>query len=163
MAAKKFTSVAKLVRAIGNGCIAVLLRSPFHRLLSRTMLLISFAGRRSGKIYTLPVSYARDGETIVIVSQADRSWWRNLHEGAPVQVYMQGKHLNGYAESFEMPTVVAADLLVLLRQIPAFRKHVGIALTADGQPERPDDLAQLAQGRVSVRITELVPVPALEV
>ena len=163
MATTTFTSVTKLVRAIGNWCIAVLLRSPFHGLLSRTMLLISFAGRRSGKTYTLPVNYARDGEAIVIVSRADRSWWRNLRGGAPVWVRVQGKNLTGYAESFETPTVVAAELLALLRQTPAFRKHVGIALTADGQPERPDDLAQLAQGRVSVRITDLVVEPALEV
>jgi hypothetical protein len=163
MAAKTFTSVAKLIRAIGNWCVAALLRSPFHGLLSRNMLLISFAGRRSGKFYTLPVNYAREDETIVIVSQADRSWWRNLRGGAPVWVRVRGKNLTGYAESFETPNMVAAELLALLRQTPAFRKHVGIALTADGQPERPDDLARLARGRVSVRITDLVAVPALEV
>jgi hypothetical protein len=163
MAAKTFTIAGRLVRAIGNWVVTAILRSPFHGLLSRTMLLISFAGCRSGKTYILPVNYARDGEVIVIVSQADRSWWRNLRGGAPVWVRVQGKNLTGYAESFEMPTVVAAELLALLRQTPAFRKHVGIALTADGQPERPDDLARLARGRVSVRITDLVAVPALEV
>jgi hypothetical protein len=162
MTAKWFTNASKLFRAIGNWCIAMLLRSPFHGLLSRTMLLISFAGRRSGKIYTLPVSYAHDGETIVIVSQADRSWWRNLRGGAPVWVRVQGKNLTGYAESFENSVAVAEGLQALLRQLPAFRKHSGIALTADGQPERPDDLARLARGRVCVRVTDLVAVPALE-
>jgi hypothetical protein len=162
MTAKSFTNASKLVRAIGNGCIAALLRSPFHGLLSRTMLLISFAGRRSGKTYTLPASYARDGATIVIVSQADRTWWRNLRDGAPVWVRLRGKNLTGYAESFQNPVAVAEGLLVLLRQISAFRKHAGIALTADGQPERPGDLAQLAHGRVIVRITDLVAEPALE-
>jgi hypothetical protein len=162
MATKVSTSVTKLLRAIGNWCITALLRSPFHGLLSRSMLLISFAGRRSGKTYTLPVSYARDGETIVIVSQADRRWWHNLREGAPVWVHVQGKNLTGYAESFETPSVVASELLALLRQIPAFRKHVGIGLTADGQPERPEELARLAQGRIIVRIIDLVAEPILE-
>jgi F420H(2)-dependent quinone reductase len=162
MIAKTFINATKLVRTIGNWCVAALLRSPFHGLLSHNMLLIAFAGRRSGKTYTMPVSYARDGETIVIVSQADRSWWRNLHGGAPIRVRVQGKDATGYAESFETPKAVAAGLLVLLRQIPAFRKHVGIALTADGQPERPEDLARLVQGRVIVRITDLVTEPILE-
>ena len=163
MATRTFINPIRLVRAIGNWCVAVLLRSPFHRLLSRTTLLISFAGRRSGKTYTVPVTYARDGETLVIVSQADRSWWRNLREGAPVWVRVQGKNLTGYAEAFETPSVVAPGLLMLLRQIPSFRKHVGIVLTADGQPENADDLARLARGKVIVRIADLVVEPVLEV
>jgi F420H(2)-dependent quinone reductase len=159
MAIKTF---GKLINALGNWFVTTILRSPFHKLLSRNLLLISFAGRRSGKTYTVPVNYARDGEAIVIVSQADRNWWRNLRDGAPVWVRVQGKDLTGYTESFETSRVVAAGLLVLLRQIPAFRKHVGAALTADGQLERPENLAQLARGRVIVWITDLVAEPALE-
>ena len=161
MAARMSIIVGRLVRATGNWFVTTILRSPFHDLLSRTTLLISFAGCRSGKTYSLPVNYARDGEAIVIVSQADRSWWRNLRGGAPVSVRVQGKQLAGYAESVETPKAVAAGLLALLQQMPAFRKHVGVALTADGQPERPDDLALLAQGRVIVRITDIVAEPAV--
>jgi hypothetical protein len=162
MAARISIIAGRLIRATGNWFVAAILCSPFHGLLSRTTLLISFAGCRSGKTYSLPVNYARDGETIVIVSQASRSWWRNLREGGPAWVRVEGKRLAGYAESFEAPTAVAAGLLALLQQIPAYRKHAGVALTADGQPERPDDLARLAQGRVIVRITDLVAEPILE-
>jgi hypothetical protein len=46
------------MRAI-NPIICALLRSPLHRLLSEQMLLLTYAGRRSGRRFTLPLGYAR--------------------------------------------------------------------------------------------------------
>ncbi len=76
---------------------------------------------------------------------------------------VQGKDLAGYAESFETPEAVATGLLVLLQHSPAFRRHCNLTLTADGQLECYDNLGQLAQGRVVVRITDLVTKPAIAI
>ncbi len=51
-----------------NPLVRAVLRSPAHRLLSGSLLLVTFLGRRSGQAYTIPVQYARMGETICIVA-----------------------------------------------------------------------------------------------
>jgi len=33
------------------------------------------------KRYTFPVSYIPDGETLLVISQKDRIWWKNLRKG----------------------------------------------------------------------------------
>jgi hypothetical protein len=46
-----------------NKPIAFILRSPLHRMLSRSLLLTTFTGRKSGKAYTTPISFSEhDGE-----------------------------------------------------------------------------------------------------
>jgi hypothetical protein len=36
------------------------LRSPLHGILSKNFLLINFTGRKSGRVFTTPVSYSQD-------------------------------------------------------------------------------------------------------
>lgn len=55
-----------------------ILRSPLHGLVSNNLMLITFTGRTSGKTYTTPVNYVRDGETLIVLSHTDRTWWKNL-------------------------------------------------------------------------------------
>ena len=83
-----------------NPLISGILRSPFHWLLSPGLLLITVTGRRSGRRYTIPVGYQRDGETLgVMVSEARRkSWWRNYLEPGPVELRLRGRQLRGQAE-----------------------------------------------------------------
>jgi hypothetical protein len=69
-----------------NPLVRLILRSPLHGLMDGSLLLIIYRGRKSGKDYTLPVQYARDGSTIYIVPgmPEKKTWWRNLRGGAPV-------------------------------------------------------------------------------
>ncbi len=76
-----------------NPMVIWLLRSPLHRFLDKNTMLITVSGRKSGKLYTLPVSYIRDGETLLVISQKDRTWWKNLQGGAKVTVFVQGHTL----------------------------------------------------------------------
>ena len=48
-----------------------LLRSPLHGVMSKRVLLVTFTGRKSGKAYTTPVSYMREGD---IVFFTDSPW-----------------------------------------------------------------------------------------
>ena len=72
-----------------------LLRSPLHGLLSRSVLLVTYEGRRSGQEVTLPVQYRVEHATYVVTVGAPeaKQWWRNfavpreavlLVRGAPV-------------------------------------------------------------------------------
>ncbi len=83
-----------------NPLISLILRSPLHWLLSSGVMLITVTGRRSGRRYTLPVGYQRDGEVLtVMVSEArKKQWWRNYREPGPVVMRVRGRELRGQAE-----------------------------------------------------------------
>ncbi len=138
-----------------NSMMAWLLRSPLHGLLSKNFMLITVTGRKSGKSLTTPVNYVRDGADLLIVSWRDRTWWKNLRGGAPVTLRLQGRDHIGFGIPIEDAESVAKNLLVLIRQSPAYQKHFAINLTPDGQPTDPEALMQLAQPRVIVRVTNL--------
>jgi hypothetical protein len=84
----------------GNQAIALLLRSPLHRLASRQLALITVTGRRSGREHTFPVGYERDGErvTIPVLWPERKLWWRNVRGGAPVRLRIRGEQHSGHAE-----------------------------------------------------------------
>lgn len=43
-----------------------ILRSPLHWGMSRRLLLITFPGRKSGKLYTAPISYVQHSDTLLL-------------------------------------------------------------------------------------------------
>jgi len=87
-----------LLNRIANPFVSLLLRSPLHGLFSRSVLLMTVTGRRSGRPIIFPVQYAARGDDLLVVSRANRRWWRNLEGGAPVTVLLRGKTRTGFAE-----------------------------------------------------------------
>jgi hypothetical protein len=75
-----------------NAVVARILRSRFHRLLSRGVLLLTVTGRRSGRRYTIPVGYHEtDGAMVVFVGEpASKTWWRNYRTPAPPRFCIAG-------------------------------------------------------------------------
>ena len=55
---------ARIMRAV-NVPMRAVLSLPFPTPLSGNLMLISYTGRKTGKAYRQPVSYARDGETLL--------------------------------------------------------------------------------------------------
>ena len=53
-------------RPQSNGLVLALLRSPAHRLLSGMAIELRYTGRRSGRQFTLPVQYAREGNRLLV-------------------------------------------------------------------------------------------------
>jgi hypothetical protein len=85
----------KLLNRLRNPFVKVLLRSPLHGVMSKHLLLITMTGRKSGKVYTIPVSYHREGAVLHIISWWYRQWRRNLRGGVPVMLRLQGHDLQG--------------------------------------------------------------------
>lgn len=85
------------MRRIGNAIVRRVLRGHLHSILSDFLLLLSFTGRRSATVYTIPVGYAWvEKDLVVLVGKADeKSWWRNLNGGAPVTVRIKGEDWTG--------------------------------------------------------------------
>jgi deazaflavin-dependent oxidoreductase (nitroreductase family) len=77
--------------------VRALLRSPAHRLLSGSVLLLEYTGRRSGQRRALPVMYAPAGDDLVVMAghPTTKTWWRNFGPSPrPVQVTVRSEHRN---------------------------------------------------------------------
>ena len=82
-----------------NPLVAWLLRSPLHPLLAWGLMLVTVTGRRSGRVYTIPVGYQRDGDALVVLvsKPARKQWWRNYRERRPIGVCLWGRAVQGHA------------------------------------------------------------------
>src|SRR6516225_3328280 len=143
-----------------NPIVILLLHSPLHSFMDKSTILITLTGRKSGKKYTFPVSYVRDGDTLMMISQREHSWWKNLRGGAPVTLYIQGHTLKARGEVFTDAETVANKLLLFLQQFPNYQRLIHIKLAANGQPEDLEAFQRFAKGMVIVQMKEQVEVAA---
>jgi len=141
-----------------NSIITWLLRSPFHSFASKSMMLISFTGRKSGNQYSIPVNYHlvsdEQGEYLITTSFRQRTWWRNLRGGGPVIVRLKGRDLPATSEVIDDDQGVANLLLSYLKREPRLARYMGVHMDTDGQPNI-EEVAQAAKPRVMVK-TRLV-------
>jgi hypothetical protein len=86
-------SVLGAVLRAWNPAMRVLLGSPVHWPLSCWFAVLSWTGRKTGRRYSTPVSYVREGSTAWITT-GDR-WWHNLAGGAPVAIRLRGRWHEG--------------------------------------------------------------------
>jgi hypothetical protein len=133
-----------------NPIMAALLRSPLHGMLSNNTMLITVKGRLSGREYTTPVSYSRQGEELWVISKRERTWWRNLRGGAPASLLMRGQQVPAYGEAVTDESQVASMLGEFLGHNPNLAKPLGVSMP-DGRAD-PQDLAESAKVRVFVRL-----------
>jgi hypothetical protein len=56
-------------------------------------MAVTVRGRRSGRVYTIPVGHHDVGDAIVVMvsDAAHRQWWRNFHGGAPATLWIDGR------------------------------------------------------------------------
>lgn len=65
---------------------------------------VTYAGRRSGRVVTLPVGYRRDGGEIVIGVEfpGQKAWWRNFRgAGHPLSLRLDGVERQGHGVAHE--------------------------------------------------------------
>ncbi|MCE7949140.1 MAG: DUF385 domain-containing protein [Chloroflexi bacterium CFX4] len=118
-----------------NPMMRWLLRSRWHGAVSKHYVLLSVTGRKSGKVYHVPVQYAQAGNTLLILTSAEYVWWRNLQGGAPVQVLLRGRQYNAQAEASRQADAAAQ----VARQV--YPKLTG------------ERAAQFAANKVALRVT----------
>ena len=134
-----------------NSIIVAILRSPLHAMLGSTFLLITYTGRKSGKQYTVPTNFVREDDVLYVTSRRERTWWRNMLDGAPVKVRMQGRDYAATASAIADDTGVAAKLPMYLSHVPGLVKYYDVAVDADGTFEA-ESIARAAHVRVLVEI-----------
>lgn len=101
-----------------NRLMTRMLRTPgLQRVVGRGTALLTFTGRRTGRTYTTPVSYAREGDRVIIVGHVSRTWWRNLTDRPAVGLRLAGTDRRGTARVLTAEDDEALDLLgAYLRQ-----------------------------------------------
>ncbi len=87
-----------------NPLVTFILRSPLHKLMSKSVVLVQVTGCKSGRQYTIPANYARENGSLTLITSRQHNWWRNLKGGAPVKVRVAGEERCGTAR------IVPADL-----------------------------------------------------
>jgi len=133
-----------------NRAMKFVLTSPVHGMVSKTILLISFKGSRSGKSFTTPVSYSQDGDQVVIFTHAD--WWKNLRGGAPVTLRIQGQDFQGLAEPVaEDKQAIAEALAKHLRKVQSDARYYGVTFDEAGNP-RAEEVEKGARSAVMIRV-----------
>jgi deazaflavin-dependent oxidoreductase (nitroreductase family) len=128
---------ARTMRAV-NVPVRAVLGLPFPTPLSANLMLISYTGRKSGKAYRQPVSYVRDGETLL--TPGGGRWTLNLAGGRPVRIRLRGRDLPASAELVTDAAQVERLLGVITRENPRATRFIPIPRRPDGRLE-PDALA----------------------
>lgn len=86
----------RLARVLANALVTAILRSRWNGVRSNSLLLLTFTGRKSGKLFTTPVRYVQEGETLRMT--VVYPWWKNLVEHPAVRILLRGEMRIGVAE-----------------------------------------------------------------
>ena len=121
-----------------NPIMKGLLRSPLHRLLDGTLVLLTYTGRKTGRQYTIPIGYFawEEGE---LMSFSSARWWTNLRSSPPVTLLLKGHRVQA------IPTVIDTLEEFIKRLGPRATRRLPIGLPRDREPTR-DDLRNVPRG-----------------
>ncbi|HEX6452673.1 MAG TPA: nitroreductase/quinone reductase family protein [Trebonia sp.] len=119
------------VMRIVNVPMRTVLGMPFPTPLGGNLMLISYTGRKTGKAYRQPVSYARDGD--VLLTPGGGRWTLNLRDGRPVRLRLRGRDVSARPELVTDPAEVERLLGAIARENPRAAKFVPIPRLPDGR------------------------------
>lgn len=134
----------------GNDFMSWVLRSPFHGLLSKGMMLITVTGCKTGKKYTLPVGYYRENGDLWVITNRDRTWWKNLRGGADVSLLLRHKPVSAFAEPELDCNAVETRMHQYLEHVPQAAKPMGIRM--ENGKANEEDIARTAKDRLFIKI-----------
>lgn len=145
-----------LPRQLFNRFVVAWLRSPLHGLVGfdKMAMVLTYTGQKSGRVYSLPVAYFRQGLTVTTFALFTNTiWWKNLRNNAQVQVHIQGCPYQGVAQLIEEPTKVANGLAQMAAQSPRLTQsgYYQVPRLPDGQIDEVA-LREMAKARVMIQI-----------
>lgn len=133
-----------------NEAMKFVLRSPMHGMVSKSVLLITFTGCKSGKSYTTPVSYSQSGDQVILFTHAN--WHQNLRSDTPIILRIQGQDYRGLAEPVaEDKQAVAAGLSAHLHKVRSDARYYGVTFDEHGNPKK-DEIEKAVQTVVMIRV-----------
>ena len=133
----------------GNDFMSWILRSPFHGMLSKGMMLITVIGHKTGKKYTTPVEYYDQGGYLWVITSRNRTWWRNLKGGAEVSLLIKRKAIFAFGEVVLDESEVEAQLREYVRRMPVSAR--GLGLLENNLPNE-EAIKRVGKDRLFVRL-----------
>lgn len=135
-----------------NPWVGLLLRSPLHPLVSRSLLLVVYNGKRSGRQNAVPAQYVEnDDEMLVLVGSPEKKqWWRNLCPEAPVRVLRRGRWIDAVACVLDDDVdALAFRLNLYFKRFPRAASYCGVPRDRAGNVD-PAGVTELAARAVVV-------------
>jgi hypothetical protein len=120
---------AKLMSA-GNVVMRRLLSLPFPTPLSARLMLLTVTGRRTGKVYRQPISYVRNGDTLL--TPGGGRWKLNLEPGRPVSLRIRGKDHPAVPTVVDDVDEIERLLTIIVKGNPAAGKFMPISFDDNG-------------------------------
>ena len=126
------TTVEHGLYRVLNPVMKTVLRSPLHRMASKTIALLRFRGRE----FVTPLSYVRDDQTVWFLSDHSTNWWKNFREGdVPVSIEIARTTVNGTARLWDGDTdELREHVSRYLCALPRDAKIYGIKLDQNKVP-----------------------------
>lgn len=126
-----------------NQMMKVMLTTPvLQRIVGGSTALVTFVGRRSGRTFTTPISYAVIDGRVIMTGHRTRSWWRNLIDNPEIEMRLRGRRHHGTASILKGEESI--ELLArLLEMQPSLARFTGVSINEDGKADR-DDVASVA-------------------
>jgi hypothetical protein len=102
-------------------------------------MLIRLTGRRTQRVYTIPVRYLKNGDAIWAFTSLETKWWKNLRGGASVTLRIRGEERPYRAEAIaDVPYEIRSALGPFLAQFPQDVPYYDIRLGPDGRVSQSD-------------------------
>tara|TARA_B100000609_G_C17044284_1_gene345481 strand:- start:133 stop:567 length:435 start_codon:yes stop_codon:yes gene_type:complete len=122
-----------------NPFVRLILKSPFHFLISHQILLFRIVGRRSKRIFEIPASYAQINSSLVCVTLRENLWWKNFKNIETQEIYFKGKKINkNIAINFTDNAFVREKLKELIEHNPIDAFFAGVKLDKNKVPNTAD-------------------------
>lgn len=91
----------KTLRTIFDKLKGFLLENPIGLALTAKKASIELNSRLNGKRIRRTIQYFKNGRNIQVFCEKGKNWWKNLRNGAPVDVIIKGERFHGWAEVIE--------------------------------------------------------------
>jgi deazaflavin-dependent oxidoreductase (nitroreductase family) len=155
---RRFKVMRTVIGAL-NPLMVRLLGSRFAGPMAKNLMLLRFIGRTSGRTYTTPVGYVRDGDRVVVVTSPTYRWWRNVRDGAAVQVRLDGVWRDGHARVVPAtdPGHDEAVALQVRGRGPGMLRGFGVPVDDHGHV--PEAARAGLDEKALIVVIELAPVP----
>jgi hypothetical protein len=126
-----------------------ILALPFPTPLSKRLMLLYLTGRRSGRSYRQPVSYVRDGGSLL--TPGGGNWKPNLEPGRPERIRLDGRMVMARPELVDNVDEIDKALMTMTSLNRRTANFIPIARQDDGHFERQGLTTAVAHGFRIVR------------
>jgi hypothetical protein len=107
---------------------------PFATPLGRRLMLVHIISRKTGRLYRQPVSYMKDGQTLL--TPGGGRWKLNLHPDQQERIRLRGQDVWARPEIISDNDAVNGDLTKMAAANPRMKSFIGIPQEPSGRFDR---------------------------